>query len=103
MTTILDYIIARVHIAMTTVPDDVIPRVHIAMTTVPAVTCVTVQKQNGHNALEPHVLISQVLDNDFFLVACRADFIENARLSIFETFCRIHQCISIRWAISGVE
>lgn len=37
----------------------------------------------------------KVLDNDFFLVACRADFIENARLSIFETFCRIHQCISI--------
>jgi len=37
-----------------------------------------------------------VLDNDFFLVACRSEFIENARLSIFETFCRVHQCISIR-------
>merc|ERR1711872_945408 len=36
-----------------------------------------------------------VLCNDFFLVACRDDFIENARLFIFETFCRIHQCISI--------
>ncbi|XP_076039971.1 eukaryotic translation initiation factor 3 subunit e [Oratosquilla oratoria] len=36
-----------------------------------------------------------VLDNDFFLVACLGDFIENARLMIFETFCRIHQCISI--------
>lgn len=33
--------------------------------------------------------------NDFFLVACLEDFIENARLFIFETFCRIHQCISI--------
>merc|ERR1719270_671233 len=36
-----------------------------------------------------------VLSNDFFLVACIEDFIENARLFIFETFCRIHQCISI--------
>merc|ERR1719378_1335284 len=32
---------------------------------------------------------------EFFLVACLDDFIENARLFIFETFCRIHQCISI--------
>merc|ERR1711894_268628 len=32
----------------------------------------------------------------FFLVACIDDFIENARLFIFETFCRIHQCISIK-------
>lgn len=37
----------------------------------------------------------RVLDNDFFLVACLEDFIENSRLMIFETFCRIHQCISI--------
>merc|ERR1739844_690612 len=36
-----------------------------------------------------------VLVNDFFLVACLDDFIENSRLTIFETFCRIHQCISI--------
>merc|ERR1712048_75482 len=36
-----------------------------------------------------------VLLNDFFLIACLEDFIENARLFIFETFCRIHQCISI--------
>jgi len=36
-----------------------------------------------------------VLFNDFFLVACLEDFIENARLLIFETFCRIHECISI--------
>ncbi|TRY69501.1 hypothetical protein TCAL_04667 [Tigriopus californicus] len=36
-----------------------------------------------------------VLANDFFLVACIDDFIENSRLMIFETFCRIHQCISI--------
>lgn len=36
-----------------------------------------------------------VLVNDFFLVACLDEFIENSRLMIFETFCRIHQCISI--------
>merc|ERR1719322_848584 len=37
-----------------------------------------------------------VLSNDFFLVACVDEFIDNARLMIFETFCRIHQCISIK-------
>jgi len=37
----------------------------------------------------------KVLMNDFFLVACRDEFIENARLFIFETYCRIHQCIDI--------
>merc|ERR1719411_2055101 len=36
-----------------------------------------------------------VLVNDFFLVACLEDFIENSRMMIFETFCRIHRCISI--------
>jgi translation initiation factor 3 subunit E len=35
-----------------------------------------------------------VLGNHF-LVACLGDFIENARLFIFKTFCRTHQCISI--------
>jgi len=37
----------------------------------------------------------KVLVNDFFLVSCRDEFIENARLFIFETYCRIHQCIDI--------
>lgn len=36
-----------------------------------------------------------VLDNDFFLAAYKEEFIENARLFIFETYCRIHQSISI--------
>ena len=36
-----------------------------------------------------------VLSNDFFTVSCPPDFIENARLMTFETFCRIHQVISI--------
>ncbi|XP_015515761.1 eukaryotic translation initiation factor 3 subunit E [Neodiprion pinetum] len=36
-----------------------------------------------------------VVFNDFFLIALLNEFVENARLMIFETFCRIHQCISI--------
>ncbi|MBX9695885.1 MAG: eukaryotic translation initiation factor 3 subunit E, partial [Cyanobacteria bacterium] len=36
-----------------------------------------------------------VLANDFFLVACRDEFVENARLFIFETYCRIHSCIDL--------
>jgi len=36
-----------------------------------------------------------VLVNDLFLVACHSEFMENARLFIFETYCRIHQCIDI--------
>merc|ERR1711860_164386 len=38
----------------------------------------------------------KVLSNDFFLVACLEDFMNNSRMMIFETFCRIHQCISIK-------
>ncbi|XP_065567081.1 uncharacterized protein LOC136031433 isoform X2 [Artemia franciscana] len=38
----------------------------------------------------------EVILHDFFLVALLDDFIENARLMIFETFCRIHECISIK-------
>jgi len=37
----------------------------------------------------------EVLQNDFFLVGCKEEFSENARLFIFETYCRIHQCIDI--------
>ncbi|KAF5901270.1 Eukaryotic translation initiation factor 3 subunit E, partial [Clarias magur] len=33
--------------------------------------------------------------SDFFVVACLEDFIANAHLFIFETFCRLHQSISI--------
>jgi translation initiation factor 3 subunit E len=36
-----------------------------------------------------------VLVNDFFLCACADEFIQNARLFIFETYCRIHRCIDI--------
>uniref|UniRef100_A0A7S0N9X6 Eukaryotic translation initiation factor 3 subunit E n=1 Tax=Chlamydomonas leiostraca TaxID=1034604 RepID=A0A7S0N9X6_9CHLO len=37
-----------------------------------------------------------VIDNDFFLTACKEEFVENARLFIFETYCRIHQTIDIK-------
>jgi len=37
----------------------------------------------------------KVLKSDFFLVSCREEFMENARVFIFETYCRIHQCIDI--------
>lgn len=38
----------------------------------------------------------EVLKNDFFLVGCREEFVESARHFIFETYCRIHQCIDVR-------
>uniref|UniRef100_A0A915JDE8 Eukaryotic translation initiation factor 3 subunit E n=2 Tax=Romanomermis culicivorax TaxID=13658 RepID=A0A915JDE8_ROMCU len=37
----------------------------------------------------------QVLVNDFFLTSLLEDFMESARLLVFEMYCRIHQCISI--------
>ena len=56
------------------------------------------QQQHHHQqtgAQKKLVECETVLKNDFFLVACRDDFIENARLFIFETYCRIHNTISI--------
>jgi hypothetical protein len=47
-------------------------------------------------------LTAKVLGSDFFLVACRDEFIENARLFIFETYCRIHNTISIRFGLPNV-
>lgn len=37
----------------------------------------------------------QAQDNGFVTVPLRDEFLENARLFIFETYCRIHQCIDI--------
>ena len=37
-----------------------------------------------------------VLANDYFLTACVDDFVENARLFIFETYCRIHETIDMK-------
>lgn len=39
----------------------------------------------------------EVLSNDFFLVAAREDFMENARQFISETYCRIHQKIDVKY------
>ena len=40
--------------------------------------------------------LQEVLANDFFLVALQDEFRENARLFIFETYCRIHERIDMR-------
>lgn len=37
-----------------------------------------------------------VFDRDYFLNTFWADFEENARLLIFEAYCRIHECINIK-------
>lgn len=37
-----------------------------------------------------------VIDADYFLTAVKAEFLEAARLFVFETYCRIHQCIDIK-------
>ncbi|CUT99128.1 eukaryotic translation initiation factor 3 [Echinococcus multilocularis] len=37
-----------------------------------------------------------VIPNDFFLTGCYEDFMENGRLLMFETFCRIHNCVGIK-------
>jgi translation initiation factor 3 subunit E len=39
---------------------------------------------------------SQVLDKDFFLSNLEQLFIRSARLSIFETYCRIHERIDLK-------
>lgn len=36
-----------------------------------------------------------VLENDYFLSSLRDQFMQNARLFIFETYCRVHQCIRL--------
>eukprot|EP00891_Asterochloris_glomerata_P002480 jgi/Astpho2/2480/e_gw1.00048.70.1_t len=38
----------------------------------------------------------EVIDNDYFLAACKDEFVENARVFTFESYCRIHQCIDLR-------
>lgn len=38
---------------------------------------------------------ADALSNDFFLTNYSDEFVENARLLIFETYCRIHHRISI--------
>lgn len=44
-----------------------------------------------------------VCKGDYFLAQHWAEFEENARLLIFETYCRIHQCINIRMIASKLN
>ena len=37
-----------------------------------------------------------LLAGDFFLAALRDEFVEAARLCVFEAYCRIHQCIDLQ-------
>lgn len=37
----------------------------------------------------------KVLEADYFLAALKDDFVEAARIAIFETYCRLHSCIDI--------
>jgi translation initiation factor 3 subunit E len=37
----------------------------------------------------------KLLATDFFIMGAMDNFLDNARLFIFETYCRIHQCIDI--------
>lgn len=46
---------------------------------------------------------SVVCRGDFFLAQHWTEFEENARLLIFETYCRIHQCINIRMIASKLN
>ena len=41
-----------------------------------------------------------VLSNDYFLENKQDEFLESARLFIFETYCRIHQSIDIQFVFS---
>ncbi|KAL3308700.1 Eukaryotic translation initiation factor 3 subunit E, partial [Cichlidogyrus casuarinus] len=40
-------------------------------------------------------ICEKVLSNDFFLTGCYSEFLESARLLMFETFCRIHHSVGI--------
>ena len=42
------------------------------------------------------LLCLQVIDKDYFLTSCKEEFVENARMFIFETYCRIHNCIELK-------
>ena len=43
-----------------------------------------------------------MLQSDFFLIGCRDEFVENARIFMFETYCRIHKVIDIKYVVTDV-
>merc|ERR1712127_864542 len=64
-------------------------------------TAVIINKQNRRTMLKDLVKVIQQESYAYrdpiteFIEHLYVNFVENARLMIFETFCRIHQCISI--------
>eukprot|EP00033_Pygsuia_biforma_P000816 GCRY01000950.1.p1 GENE.GCRY01000950.1~~GCRY01000950.1.p1 ORF type:complete len:181 (+),score=29.65 GCRY01000950.1:732-1274(+) len=48
--------------------------------------------EEAQNKLEQ---CAEVINNDFFLVGFLSEFLDNARLLIFETYCRIHEEVDI--------
>merc|ERR1719426_156892 len=46
---------------------------------------------------------ASAIKGDFFLATHWVEFEENARLLIFETYCRIHQCINIEMIASKLN
>lgn len=39
---------------------------------------------------------AELFENDYFLASYQDEFMESARLFMFETFCRIHECVTIK-------
>ena len=37
-----------------------------------------------------------LLGTDYFLKSLKEEFLQNARLFVFETYCRIHHCVDIK-------
>ena len=59
------------------------------------ITCLFVE-YNFEGAQQKLKECEVLLSNDYFLTACVDDFVENARLFIFETYCRIHETIDMK-------
>jgi len=49
-----------------------------------------------HTAEQKLKLCEKVIENDFFLSKYKEEFVENARLYIFESFCKVHSIIDIK-------
>lgn len=49
------------------------------------------------------LLCEQLIENDYFLTAIKEEFVESARLFIFETYCKIHQCIDMKMLASKLN
>lgn len=52
-------------------------------------------KVDFESAQQKLVECEELIENDYFLTAMKSEFVENARWFVFETYCRIHQCIDL--------